>query len=301
MTALLASALLGLYVFAPYIIFQRLSSLFIPLKKFQRTRTEEIVAGITVAGIPFVITLFLFSRGWIGGCCVPFPLADSPQQKKSDYQLVFTAAYSDHYFLEHQEESWAAAGRALKRQTDFFAWNLIFLGAETLTFILLIHYYWKLKGNSVYLWFAARVLLPTISEWHVLLTDFNFPPKEKRSVEIDALSKDHILYRGTVVDHFLGTGGELSGLLLGGAERFQYERFEEDRKAGPHRDREAYWTSIPGGGHFYLPGDNIASLNIRYRLPMPAYERILLDAVRRLGLKGISNLKIESVRPRPST
>ena len=109
----------------------------------------------------------------------------------------------------------------------------------------------------------------------MLLTDFNFPPEERRSVEIDVLSKDDILYRGTVVDHFLGTSGELSGLLLGGAERFQYERLEDDRKAGKSRDTEEYWRPIPGGGHFYLPGDNIASLNIRYRLPMPEYERIL--------------------------
>ncbi|MBV9181506.1 MAG: hypothetical protein JO356_09340 [Acidobacteria bacterium] len=300
MTALIASALLGLYVFAPYIIFQRISSLFLPLKRFQRSRTEEIVAGITVAGIPMAITLFLFSRGWIGGCCVPFPLVDSAQQRQSDYQVVFTAAYSDHYFLEHEGQSWAAAGRVFKRQMDFFAWNLLFVAGETLTFVLLIRYYWKLKTNTAYLWFAAPVLLPTISEWHVLLTDFNFPPKQRRTVEIDALSKDDILYRGTVVDHFLASSGELSGVLLSGAERFQYERLEEDRRAGRSGHSEEYWTPIPGGGHFYLPSDNIASLNIRYPLPMPEYERILLEAVRRLGLRGVSNLKVESVRRRPS-
>ena len=92
MIALIASALLGLYVFVPYIVFHRLSSLFIRLNKSQRTKTEEVVAGIIVAGLPFVATSFLFWIGAIGGCCVPFPLADFPGQKTSDNHIVFDAA-----------------------------------------------------------------------------------------------------------------------------------------------------------------------------------------------------------------
>ena len=45
MIALIASAVLGLYIFVPYIVFHRLSSLFIRLKKFQRTKTVEGVGG----------------------------------------------------------------------------------------------------------------------------------------------------------------------------------------------------------------------------------------------------------------
>src|SRR5256885_9614348 len=102
MIALIASALLGLYVFVPYIFFHRISSLFIRLKKFQRTKTEEIVAGIIVAGLPFVATLFLFSAGWIGGCCVPYSLPDAPRQNVSDYRIVFDAAYTDRYFRSEE-------------------------------------------------------------------------------------------------------------------------------------------------------------------------------------------------------
>jgi len=62
--ALIASALLGLYVFVPYILFHRLCSLFLRLKKFQRTKTDEIVFGVVVAGLPFLLTLF-FVLAWV--------------------------------------------------------------------------------------------------------------------------------------------------------------------------------------------------------------------------------------------
>src|SRR5256886_10774704 len=92
MIALIASALLGLYVFVPYIFFHRASSLFIRLKKFQRTKTEEVVAGGIVAGLPFAATFLLLSFGWICGSFVPSPLARSPPPKKFFFPPRFPAS-----------------------------------------------------------------------------------------------------------------------------------------------------------------------------------------------------------------
>src|SRR5882762_177623 len=108
MIALIASALLGLYVFGPYVLFHRCSSLFIRLKKFQRSKTDEIVVGIVVAGLPFVLTLCMFWTGAIRDAVVLFFLADSHVQKVTDYQTVFASAYSEHYFEDHKSESWDA-------------------------------------------------------------------------------------------------------------------------------------------------------------------------------------------------
>jgi hypothetical protein len=297
MIALIASALLGLYVFAPYIFFNRVSSLFIRLKKFQRTKTEEVGAGIIVAGLPFAATLFLFWIGAIGGCCVPFPMADSPAKKISDYRMVFDAAYSDHYFTDHEQATWDALDRVYKRQTDFLSWNYFFLLLETAGFIFLTKYYWKLKEYRIYGWFAARVLLPAVSEWHILLTDFTFPPDEKRSVKADIMSKDDMLYRGDVEQYFLDFAGDLSGLLLKNAQRFQYERLKDDRKSGGLKETEEYWKVILGGGNFYLPNNNIASINIRYKLAEGEYEKAISDAVKRLmTLKGVSNVNVQRLR-----
>jgi len=296
MIALMASALLGLYVFAPYIIFQRFCSLFIRLKKSQRSKTDEIVQGIFAAGLPFLLTVVLFWSGCIGGSFVPFRLVDSHRQKVSDYHTVFTAAFSDHYFTDHQAETWESLDRVCKRQADFLAWNYGLLFLEALVFVLLVSFYGEWKGNKLYGWFASRVLLPAVSEWHVLLTTFNFPARENRSVEVDVLSKDNILYRGNIVDHFLGVNGELSGLLLSGAQRFQYEKLKDDRKSNVDKNKELYWKPIPGGGNFYLPGENIASLNIRYPLPKGQYERILTEMVKKL-FKNVTDVSVEAIPP----
>jgi hypothetical protein len=52
--ALLASYFVVAYLLVPRAIF-RLSSVFIPLKRFQRTRTEEITFAVLVALLPFVL------------------------------------------------------------------------------------------------------------------------------------------------------------------------------------------------------------------------------------------------------
>src|SRR2546423_1310869 len=295
MIALIASALLGLYVFVPYIFFHRISSLFIRLKKFQRTKTEEIVAGIIVAGLPFVATLFLFSAGWIGGCCVPYSLPDAPRQNVSDYRIVFDAAYPDRYFTDHEQATWDALDRVYRRQADFLVWNYFFLVLETAGFIMLVHYYWYFRRNAFYRWFASHVLLPAVSEWHILLTDFNFSPHEERRVMADIMSKDDILYRGDIAEYFLDCSGELSGLLLKNPERFQFEKLKEERKTGVAKDKDTdeYWKVIPGGGNFYLPNNNIGSMNIRYALPESAFEQLIRDAVQRLNLKGVSNISVQ--------
>ena len=296
MIALMASALLGLYIFAPYVFFHRISSLFIRLKKFQRSKTEEIIVGIVVAGLPFLVTLALFSNGWIGQGLLLFRTPESTEQKISDYHAVFDAAYSESYFTAHEQSTWNALSRVYKRQADFLIWNYLFVLAETVCFILLTSYYWRLKNYKAYGWFASRVLLPAVSEWHILLTNFTFPPHEARSVKADIMSKDNILYRGDVEQPFLDATGDLSGLLLKNAQRFQYEKLKEDRKNNAAKAIEEYWTPIPEGGNFYLPSSNLASLNIRYTLPEIAFEHAILDAIKKLQIKGISNVNVKRLR-----
>jgi hypothetical protein len=254
------------------------------------------VAGIIVAGLPFIATLFLFRIGVLGGCCVPFSLSDSSAQKTSDYHVVFDAAYSDHYFTDHEQATWDALNRVYKRQANFLFWNYILLLFETVAFILLTRYYGYLRRYRLYGPFASRALLPAVSEWHILLTDFTFPRRERRSVKADIMSKDDILYRGDIAEYFLDSGGDLSGLLLKNAERFRYEKLKDERKEHATKETEEYWKEIPGGGNFYLPNSNIASLNIRYELPENAFEQVVRDAVTRLKIGGVSKVNVQRIR-----
>ena len=119
MVALMASALLGLYVFVPYILFHRFCSLFIRLKKPQRTKTEEIAFGVFLAVLPFVLTLLFCWSGWINGSDVPFPIVDSPQQKTEDYRTVVAAAYNENFFKEHQVETWDGSRTSVSASSRF--------------------------------------------------------------------------------------------------------------------------------------------------------------------------------------
>jgi len=164
---------------------------------------------------------WLFSP-WDGSeaaaCLFPFPTHTT--RKLPTYHAVFDAAYSDHYFTDHEQAVWSAIARVYRRQTDFLAWNYFFLLLETAAFIMLVRYYWYLRRHRSYRWLSSRVLLPAVSEWHILLTDFNFPPHKKRTVKADIMSKDDILCRGEIAEYFLDSAGELSGLLIKNAERY---------------------------------------------------------------------------------
>src|SRR5579864_3757676 len=108
MLALIASALLGLYVFFPDFLFNRFTAQFVELKKHQRSKFEDIVAGLTVAAIPFFATLLASHFIWHVGHW-PLPVAESAADKIADYKTVFSAAYSDAFFNAHQQQFWDAS------------------------------------------------------------------------------------------------------------------------------------------------------------------------------------------------
>lgn len=125
MIALIASALLGLYVFLPDFLFRRFLSQYVELKKNQRTRFEDVVAGLAVAFVPLVTT-FVFTH-FVSFCGHwPFPINEPLSEKLTDYKVVFSAAYSDAYFNAHQVEFWKAAKHTWTHQVRFLIWNYCF-------------------------------------------------------------------------------------------------------------------------------------------------------------------------------
>jgi hypothetical protein len=140
------------------------------------------------------------------------------------------------------------------------------LAIEIVAVILLTYFFGSLSRYALYRWTFGRIFLGRASHWEVLLTGFAFPRTSKIRVAVDALTTDDHLYSGTVADYFLKADGELSGLLLKDFKRFRHSHLEEDRRAGLRPDSRDYWTEIPGA-NFYLPGEKIANLNIRYETP----------------------------------
>jgi hypothetical protein len=268
MIALIASALLGLYVFLPVFIFDKAAEPFVRLKRHERSRTEEIVIGIVIAGLPFLAAFF--ASGWIHFIGHhPFAMSDAEASLKiSDYKIVFNSLYSDHYFDNHIDQFWASSERVLQHQLRFLVWNYCFLIVEIVLVLLPTLHFGRLHKHK---WFRATVgklLLKRVSEWEPLFTSFVFHPSEKRRVEIDLMTSDGHLYRGNVENHFLSKDGDLRGLLLKNTRRFRYAELKADRIAGKHKSTEMYWSDIPGS-NMYIPYDKMVTLNLRYESSNP--------------------------------
>jgi hypothetical protein len=300
MLALIASALLGLYVFLPVALFDKFAAPFVRLKKNQRTRTEEVVAGILVAAIPFFGTWILSSYSWHAGHW-PFSLSNTDAVKKAeDYRNAFSGLYSEHYFDQYPSQFWESLRRVLCHQFRFLSWNYAFLSVEILIVLVITSYYGRLNRNLLFRNTVGQLLRRKVSEWTPLLTTFLFDPRENRRVEVDLMAADGHLYRGTVEDHFLDKEGGLRGLLLKEAKRYQYSRLEDDRRNNRVKDLREYWKTIPGA-NLYVPYDKTVTLNLRYELPdedlLERLRRALLSAGMRNAI--IATTKPEGQRPKP--
>jgi hypothetical protein len=115
----------------------------------------------------------------------------------------------------------------------------------------------------------------------VLLTNFGSPRTQAR-IELDVLSTDGLLYQGRLRNYFFNAEGELAGVLLSKAARYDREQYTAHQKADfeatvsqwpanpAHkftRTRETYWRLIPGADLFYIPGERIANVNVRHVTP----------------------------------
>jgi hypothetical protein len=281
MFALIASAALGLYIFLPDFLFDKLAAPFAELKRHQRTKLEEITAGVVVAAIPFALTWFLSQHVWLVGHW-PFAVNEAVTNKVADYKLIFAAAYRDEFFIQNQGRVWDALSHVRWHQLRFLCWNYFFLLLEISVVIVLTSNYGRWKNNWFYRQFITSWLLRRVSEWEILLTSFVFPPSERRIVVVDAMTSDGHLYSGNAGAYFLDREGDLSGLLLKNCKRFRYAQLQEDRqRAEKPIETQKYWTPIPGA-NFYISSDKIVTLNIRYEPPPGELVQQLSDVLKNL-------------------
>src|SRR5437660_2546212 len=281
MIALVASALLGLYIFLPVFFFDKLAAPFVRLKSKERTKTEEVVAGIFIAGIPFAFTWWRSRVSWHVGRYPLFLSDEAASRKITDYQVLFNGLYSEHYFEAYLSQFWDAFWRVLQHQGRFLVWNYTFLFVEICLVLIVTYNFGRLNQNPFFRKTVGQLLLRRVSEWHPLFTPFVFHPREKRRVEVDVMTTDMHLYRGTVKSHFINKDGLLTGLILKDAKRFQYSRLEADREVGAQKPIEEYWKPIPGS-NLYIPYEKTVTLNLRYELPDPGMAKVLKDAVSRI-------------------
>jgi hypothetical protein len=263
---LTASLLFTLYLLIPSTIFRFAFGVCVPLRNFVRTRGEEILSGAISTVFPLLVVGILvnvappFNQ-------VPWSFADTVEARSADYKLVAGALYSEDLFKQDRQAFWNALFRTSRRQGRFLVWYYVSIGCEGLLLGLLSLLYPWLINVPGYKWVAKNILLPNISEWHLLLTPFYFTDKST-VVLADVLCSDNVLYKGQVWDHSLGKEGQLAGIILFDAHRYARDEYRKDKEKG-EVNKTDYWHKIPGT-KLYLLGDKILNINLSYEGPTPA-------------------------------
>jgi hypothetical protein len=199
------------------------------------------------------------------------------------------------------EEFWKAFTRSSRRQGRLLVWYYGFVVGEALLLSFLIRRYGKFRGNQFYSKFADTLLLPNISQWHVLLTPFIFPDR-KATVKADVLSSEGTLYQGTVSDYFLSLDGMLTGLILTEPRRFDRRSYLQEKDKGDKKDKkdkkdlETYWREIPSA-KLYMFADKIANINLNYEPEVPS-KKAVTDIVEKLVKAGTTfSITIQAGKP----
>jgi hypothetical protein len=268
MIGFLATFAVVAYLLVPSGLFRSFYSLFLPHIKFQRTRAEEFTFAVLASVVPFFLALALVwtVAGW------PFGIHHSSSVERRDaYRIVIGSAISDKAPEQGQNRVyWAATNQVIRRQARFLVWYYILVLLEAWICARLTRNYGQWCGNltgfkrKLYLWTATKVLLPAISEWHVLLTPFSYPPEPPREVWVDVLTTLDILYKGHVLDFFLDKEGQLSGIFLEYPWRFDRQGLLRDIEKGTAKsDTDFYWKKIPSN-NLYISNEKIVNLNVRY-------------------------------------
>jgi hypothetical protein len=259
--ALVAGFLLVAYLLAPGAIYRLTFSFYISSKRFQRSRTEEIVFSVLVTIVPFLLTWILLLHTPLGG----YPSIHSSIGKREAYSSILSSLISD---TTHGSPALITAYlRAAAEQSRFVAVLWLLCAVEGWQTGRIIRSYGDYSDGSFLRAFCDRFLLKNVSEWQILFTTLSLPSNDPRTVvEIDALSTLNVLYRGRLVNWFTDQDGKLAGIFLINAQRFRRDQIARDRANNIFKESEEYWKPVPGS-NLYLAAATMANYNIRYVEP----------------------------------
>ncbi len=225
-------------------------------KNIVQTKSEEVTRAVLWAIFPLLIAYYWAARfGNLHSC-----------GGWNEIKTCFSGIYSESYFNQHREEFFGALS-AVAWLNWCVLWRLyllVLIGSIMLN--LIISKYGYIRHNLIKSrWLRsilALIVLPRISEWHVLLSGILLPSKELR-IYVDVLTKGGLMYQGKLEDKALTSDGTLLNITIAEPLRFRREQFLEDRKINPTVKSEDYWKKIPGSV-FVLLASDITSLNLRY-------------------------------------
>jgi len=253
--ALVVSFLVAVYLLGPNLVARFILGFIVPRKNLVQSRWEEFTRAVLWAAIPLVIAvLWAVKTGAI-----------AKVGQVADLETVFSGLYSERYFGAHRAEFFSSL-------RSFFWMNLALLlplyslivGVSILFNFLILHYNSirnTLKSTQMKT-LLATIVLPRVSEWHVLLSDMLLPSKNL-VLTADVLTKSNTLYQGRVQDKMLNSDGSLHSVTLASPRRFLREQFQKAKDGLPDTEIDDFWHNIPGN-LFIVMGSDIVNLNLRY-------------------------------------
>jgi hypothetical protein len=255
MIALVVTFVVAAYLLGPELLSRWVLGFVVPRKNVVETKGEEVTRALVWAALPLIVSL-----GW-----TKFWWTSHGYGRATDIQVVFSGLYSDAYFQSHHDLFFSAL-RTVWWMNFAVMWRLYLIVAVisvTLDFIVLRYQYLRQRWwGRILTAVVARLTLPKISEWHLLLSGMLLPNKNFE-LHADVLTKGGILYQGKVTEKILGPEGKLETLTLSDPRRFLREQFQENKKRWQSTKSEDYWRPIPGN-LFVIFGSEIASMNLRY-------------------------------------
>lgn len=215
----------------PNFVFRFCFSLFLPIKNYDHSTIEELYFALTNTLLVFLMSFFVVSYFW-----------SATNEIVGEFSFVLPI-----YYLA------------------------VVVEALLLGFLCCCYSWLKFKcGDTrffkLYHAFAAKFLFRHIPEWHMILSDFG---EYKATVLVDVMTVENHLYQGKVGTYFTDKEGQLTGIFIVKAKRFQLDYYLKDREANKAKPIGDYWKPIPGK-NLYLLADKIINFNVRYEVLSPS-------------------------------
>lgn len=256
MLALLISPLVALYILGPDLVSRWILGFVVPSKFRVPNKSEELTRAVLWSVGPFFLSYWICRKFGV----IP-PLGGIETIEK-----LFSGLYSEDIFKMDRAGFFFAMHDFLRMNRSLLAvmYSFVVAGSIVLDFLIIRYGVWRHRLRN---WprmraVLATLVLPRVSEWHVLLSGMLLSDR-KAQVWVDILTKGDALYKGRLNDRMLAHDGSLVNITIEGVERFKRQQYLDAREIDPTVKRADFWRRVEGRV-FVVMAAEISSINIRH-------------------------------------
>lgn len=256
MLALVISLLVALYILGPDLMSRWILGFVVPSKFRVPNKSEELTRAVVWSVGPFLLSYWICRKF---GVIPPLGGVDMIER-------LFSGLYSEEIFKMDRAGFFTTMHEFIRvnRSLLAFMYSFVIVGSIILDFVIIRYGVWRHRLRN---WPRMRALLavlvlPRVSEWHVLLSGMLLADT-RAQVWVDILTKSDALYKGRLNDRMLGADGSLINITIEGVERFKRQQYLDERKVNGDARREDFWRRVEGRV-FVIMAAEISSINIRH-------------------------------------